>query len=107
MEAVVVTETLDWKLHGFDLLTEHSIPVRHSDQVAGSYAAVQLRAARHGVARTRILQHTQIHILWSIDCSVHTGAMQVLCITSRAFRHTGNTHQCTKHLGNKLDNKAT
>jgi len=28
MYAVVVTETLDWKLHGFDLLSEHSLPVR-------------------------------------------------------------------------------
>ncbi|KAL6763611.1 armadillo-type protein [Haematococcus lacustris] len=26
MDAVVVTETLDWKLHGFDLLSEHSLP---------------------------------------------------------------------------------
>lgn len=27
MDAVVVTDTLDWKLHGFDLLSEHSLPV--------------------------------------------------------------------------------
>lgn len=25
MAAVVVTETLDWKLHGFDLLSEHAL----------------------------------------------------------------------------------
>lgn len=26
MSAVVVTSTLDWKLHGFDLLSEHALP---------------------------------------------------------------------------------
>lgn len=26
MQAVVVTETLDWRLHGFDLLSEHQPP---------------------------------------------------------------------------------
>mmetsp|Transcript_8758 Transcript_8758/g.18684 ORF Transcript_8758/g.18684 Transcript_8758/m.18684 type:complete len:802 (-) Transcript_8758:459-2864(-) len=26
LEAVVVTETLDWKLHGFDLVSEHTLP---------------------------------------------------------------------------------
>jgi hypothetical protein len=26
MAAVVVTDTLDWRLHGFDLLSEHSLP---------------------------------------------------------------------------------
>jgi len=27
MDAVTVTDTLDWKLHGFDLLSEHALPV--------------------------------------------------------------------------------
>mmetsp|Transcript_346 Transcript_346/g.854 ORF Transcript_346/g.854 Transcript_346/m.854 type:complete len:822 (+) Transcript_346:2496-4961(+) len=29
MDAVVVTDTLDWKLHGFDLLSEHALPPDH------------------------------------------------------------------------------
>ena len=35
MAAVVVTETLDWRLHGFDLVSEHS----------GSAAELPLMAA--------------------------------------------------------------
>lgn len=40
MAAVVVTESLDWKLHGFDLLSEHSLPgdfaLRHASWLAPS-----------------------------------------------------------------------
>lgn len=32
--AVVVTDTLDWKLHGFDLLSEAALPADHALQHA-------------------------------------------------------------------------
>jgi hypothetical protein len=34
LDAVVVTETLDWKLHGFDLLSEHTLQVRRPQHTA-------------------------------------------------------------------------
>lgn len=30
LSAVVVTASLDWKLHGFDLLSEHALPSDHA-----------------------------------------------------------------------------
>ena len=41
LRAVVVTEQLDWRLHGFDLLSEHSAvssfdsPLRHASRLVG------------------------------------------------------------------------
>jgi hypothetical protein len=43
LDAVVITETLDWKLHGFDLLSEHTLPVCKPQWAVPGYTVQWLR----------------------------------------------------------------
>lgn len=49
MAAVVVTDSLDWRLHGFDLLSEHSLSGELQRRLRGRAAELQLsRGGLHG-----------------------------------------------------------
>jgi hypothetical protein len=51
MDSVVVTEGLDWKLHGFDLLSELALPVRGDEAAScGSACTVAIHWVQHSTS---------------------------------------------------------
>ncbi|GFH06115.1 protein kinase domain-containing protein, partial [Haematococcus lacustris] len=76
MDAVVVTETLDWKLHGFDLLSEHSLPpdqcLMHASWMVGN----QYKPAELGKAEWDTISQAPP---WAVD------AWGLGCLIQEAF----------------------
>ncbi|MEW5318095.1 MAG: hypothetical protein WDW38_009346 [Sanguina aurantia] len=64
LSAVVVTESLDWKLHGFDLLSELALPGDSALQQASWMVGKQYKPAELGKAEWEVIRESPP---WAVD----------------------------------------
>ncbi|KAG2438971.1 hypothetical protein HYH02_010763 [Chlamydomonas schloesseri] len=76
MAAVVVTASLDWKLSGFDLLSEHALPPDHALQNASWMVGNQYKPAELAKSEWSVIQQGPP---WAVD------AWGLGCLTQEVF----------------------
>lgn len=64
LSAVVVTESLDWKLHGFDLLSELALPGDNALQQVSWMVGNQYKPAELGKAEWEVIRESPP---WAVD----------------------------------------
>ncbi|KXZ49263.1 hypothetical protein GPECTOR_22g856 [Gonium pectorale] len=82
MAAILVTASLDWKLSGFDLLSEHALPPDHALQNASWMVGNQYKPAELGRSEWAVIQQGPP---WAVD------AWGLGCLTQEVFSATEMT----------------
>jgi hypothetical protein len=89
LAAVVVTETLDWKLHGFDLLSEHTLPPENALQqhaLAAKPLYLPAEVAKGDWAAVQGAPPWAVDA-WGLGCLMQEVRCQTVCCSGVHWRH--------------------